>query len=333
MSVTQLEERERISGEECLNQIHEQRFPNGEFKCPRCGHCKGYYIKSRGVTQCANKKCKLQTSATSGTRFHGMHKESLPIAFDFIRNAHHGTPESALSIARGHSKRYETVWRIGHKIRDVMHASILHYNQFSIYYKLLESAFTKRSKESMEELLAEYYAQKAEVQSELEVELVASASDATGSARLIAQPDRTEFADNEQIAKMNNVQTTLAVTTDIIDTDPIPTERSQQSAVQSRENLPEQHITSIQILYENNPPKRTLSPLFVCQIAQQMVNLFNEIFTGVSFKYGQAYVAEYAASQLCKIGFCQLLVACVNAKPWFRISSYRSPPDMKAATS
>ena len=55
--------------EECRSELIEARW-QGHFKCPRCAHGKGYWIRSRALFECANRNCRKQTSATAGTQFH-----------------------------------------------------------------------------------------------------------------------------------------------------------------------------------------------------------------------------------------------------------------------
>lgn len=59
--------------DECKRDLIEARW-HGQFRCPACGHKKGYWIKKRALYECANKNCRKQTSPTAGTQFHGIHK-------------------------------------------------------------------------------------------------------------------------------------------------------------------------------------------------------------------------------------------------------------------
>ncbi len=58
---------------ECKSELIEARW-NGGFKCPACGHAKGYWLRKRELFECANRKCKKQTSPTAGTQFHRVHR-------------------------------------------------------------------------------------------------------------------------------------------------------------------------------------------------------------------------------------------------------------------
>lgn len=51
----------------CLQAIIKQRWPEG-FRCPRCGHEKGWLLQTRHVIECAY--CHHHTSITAGTLFH-----------------------------------------------------------------------------------------------------------------------------------------------------------------------------------------------------------------------------------------------------------------------
>ncbi len=303
MLATQLLDEERTEIDDCLKQILEEKYSNGEFICPRCGHNECCFIATRKVYQCT--KCRKQTSLTSGTRFHGMWKKNLPIAMDFIRNAESGTPKSARSVAKKHGRRYETVWRIGHKIRDGMAQSLEEYTCVLLDYHLLQNAFRKGSKESMEELVAELEA--AEEQKEED--------SSANPLELNLEPHRD----------LHNHPRALPVTLEpIVD----PTTPGTDVTIV---NLMADHITSIQIIYEEAPAQKTSTEV-ILRIALQMVYLFNETFTGISFKYAQTYVAEFSAAKLCKIGYRKLLAACVRAKPILQLTSYRSPLLLKAAT-
>ena len=54
---------------ECKVELTEARW-NGQFRCPKCKHQKGYWINSRALFECANRACRKQTSATAGTQYH-----------------------------------------------------------------------------------------------------------------------------------------------------------------------------------------------------------------------------------------------------------------------
>lgn len=51
----------------CLQAIIKQRWPEG-FRCPCCGHEKGWLLQTRHVIECAD--CHHHTSITAGTLFH-----------------------------------------------------------------------------------------------------------------------------------------------------------------------------------------------------------------------------------------------------------------------
>ena len=50
--------------EACRQALFEHRWPRG-FSCQRCGHDKAWYLRGRGLYECAN--CHYQCSLTAGT--------------------------------------------------------------------------------------------------------------------------------------------------------------------------------------------------------------------------------------------------------------------------
>ncbi len=58
------------SEEDCFQYLKKLRWRYG-FHCPRCGHTKAYFTKTRKVFQCIS--CRHQTSVTAHTIFHRTH--------------------------------------------------------------------------------------------------------------------------------------------------------------------------------------------------------------------------------------------------------------------
>jgi len=50
--------------EDCRQAIFEHRWPHG-FSCRRCGHERAWYLRGRGLYECAS--CHYQGSLTAGT--------------------------------------------------------------------------------------------------------------------------------------------------------------------------------------------------------------------------------------------------------------------------
>jgi len=87
--------------------------------CPKCGSKEHYWLKGKEAYQC--KYCKTRQSLRSHTLMHGSH---LPFRYWFI-SMHLLTATkksfSALELQRQlKHKRYEPVWLMMHKLRDVM---------------------------------------------------------------------------------------------------------------------------------------------------------------------------------------------------------------------
>lgn len=118
-SINLLEFQEKFNNEEaCEEFLFQMRWPNG-YRCPRCGHNNYSYHSTRKLYQC--KQCKYQISVTAGTIFH---KTRTPlrkwfwIIFLMVRNKS-GIAMLAMKGLLG-IKRYDTVWHIGHKIREAL---------------------------------------------------------------------------------------------------------------------------------------------------------------------------------------------------------------------
>ncbi len=101
----------------CETHLFQKRWPDG-FVCPRCGHTKYYYIKTRKHYEC--QQCSYQASLTAGTI---MHKSKLPLHTWFwviYLVVHDKRGRSALSLADLLQLNYRTAWRLLHKIRHAM---------------------------------------------------------------------------------------------------------------------------------------------------------------------------------------------------------------------
>jgi hypothetical protein len=85
---------------ECKSELIEARWTGG-FKCPACGHAKGYWLRKRELFECANRKCKKQTSPTAGTQFHNM--KNLESAWNLLRS-----PESYQKLVSADLVREQT---------------------------------------------------------------------------------------------------------------------------------------------------------------------------------------------------------------------------------
>lgn len=113
------------SDDACLKYISEIKWPNGEFKCKKCGHlnfCKGKQQYSRRCT-----KCKYDESPTSGTKFE-------KLGFSLLRAFH---ILYALSVRKKGISSYEiesefsisqkACWNFRNKAQDAMKSSGLYF--------------------------------------------------------------------------------------------------------------------------------------------------------------------------------------------------------------
>lgn len=101
----------------CATYLAELRWPGG-FRCP-CGGTRAWHHTARPrVFQCAD--CRQQHSVTAGTV---MHRTKVPLvewfwaAWTFAQDKR---GVSALHLSRLLGRRYETVWRLLHKLRDAL---------------------------------------------------------------------------------------------------------------------------------------------------------------------------------------------------------------------
>jgi transposase-like protein len=103
--------------EQCRQALYDLRWPQG-FVCPSCGNTTGCALRCRSVYQCH--RCHHQTTLTAGTIFHGT---KLPLtrwflAIFLLTQRKQGI--SALQLSRDLGVKYDTAWRIKHKLLQVM---------------------------------------------------------------------------------------------------------------------------------------------------------------------------------------------------------------------
>ena len=105
------------SDEACREYLFQLRWPEG-FRCPRCGHDRGWAL-ARGLQECA--ACGVQTSVTAGTIFQDARKP-LRLWFRALWYAtSQKTGVSALGLQRVLGLgSYETAWVWLHKLRRAM---------------------------------------------------------------------------------------------------------------------------------------------------------------------------------------------------------------------
>ena len=107
------------SDDACLNYIAKLRWPKG-FCCPNCGDTtEKPSLTGRGLFLC--RKCKRQTSITSGTLFHKTRKplRTWFFAMWFVTSQKHGASALGLQRVLGLGS-YNTAWTWLHKLRRAM---------------------------------------------------------------------------------------------------------------------------------------------------------------------------------------------------------------------
>jgi hypothetical protein len=106
------------SEEACRAYLKSKRWPEG-YRCPRCGHERGWDIESRNLIQCA--ACDYQVSLTAGTVMEGTRK---PLTVWFramwmVATRKTGISAKDLKRALGFGS-YQTAWAWLHKLRRAM---------------------------------------------------------------------------------------------------------------------------------------------------------------------------------------------------------------------
>ncbi len=102
----------------CAKHLAKQRWSDG-FTCPQCRHTGAWYLSERELFVC--KKCRTQTSLTSGTIFH---KTRVPLIKWYWLMYHMAMDKVGVSIAEMQRilgiGQYKTAWLMAHKIREAM---------------------------------------------------------------------------------------------------------------------------------------------------------------------------------------------------------------------
>ncbi|WP_274365502.1 IS1595 family transposase [Paenibacillus thermotolerans] len=102
--------------EVCRAYLFRRRWPSG-FVCPRCYDVTGYELHNRELIECANRKCRYQTSITSGTIFHRS-KLPLRIWFKALQLYTGKNIFSPSAFSRLLKVSYKTAWSMLQKLHE-----------------------------------------------------------------------------------------------------------------------------------------------------------------------------------------------------------------------
>lgn len=102
---------------ECRMAIFEHRWPQG-FVCPRCGHERSWYLRGRGLYECA--ACHFQGSLTAGTIFHKSRTDLRKWFLAIWLLASTKKAPSAAELARQLGVTVKTAWLMRRKIQHAM---------------------------------------------------------------------------------------------------------------------------------------------------------------------------------------------------------------------
>ncbi len=110
--------RKFASNDACAKLLRHWKYPDG-FQCPRCGHQKAWYLRSRKLDEC--QECGHQVSLTAGTALHGTRKplNLWFLALFLFASSKRGI--SALELQRQLGLgSYQTAWAWLHKMRSAL---------------------------------------------------------------------------------------------------------------------------------------------------------------------------------------------------------------------
>ena len=99
--------------EDCRQALFEHRWPQG-FSCPRCGHEKAWYLRGRGLFECAG--CHYQGSLTAGTVLHCTRTDLRKWFLAIWLLASTKKAPSAAELARQLGVTRKTAWLVRRKI-------------------------------------------------------------------------------------------------------------------------------------------------------------------------------------------------------------------------
>lgn len=132
----------------CAQLLNELRFEAKAFKCLHCGHDECYRIKTRRfLYECANPKCKKQTSLTSGTFFHSK-KLPITICFKLLLDVISHREISASAHAKELKVSSSSVWRWRHEVRILLNRTSQGGDAVKVDRSLLIKVLFRRSIES-----------------------------------------------------------------------------------------------------------------------------------------------------------------------------------------
>ena len=101
----------------CREAIFEHRWQEG-FRCPRCDYARAWYLRGRGLFQCAS--CGYQASVTAGTAFHKTRTDLRKWMLAIWMLASMKKPPSAAELSRQLGVTGKTAWLMRRKITHAM---------------------------------------------------------------------------------------------------------------------------------------------------------------------------------------------------------------------
>lgn len=103
----------------CYRALYKSRWPRG-FQCPACGAHRRSRFRREGRVYYQCRKCRHQTTLTSGTLFQGTHLPLTTWMLALYLLTSTKTDLSALELKRHLGVNYKAAWRIKHKVMQAM---------------------------------------------------------------------------------------------------------------------------------------------------------------------------------------------------------------------
>jgi len=101
----------------CLRALFEQRWREG-FRCPRCAHAVAWYLRGRGLYECAG--CGYQASVTAGTLLHKTRTDLRKWLLAIWLLAAMKKPPSAAELSRQLGVTGKTAWLLRRRVTHAM---------------------------------------------------------------------------------------------------------------------------------------------------------------------------------------------------------------------
>ena len=301
----------------CEARLKEVREEHG-IKCPQCGCEKHYWDKTNKRWVCS--KCGHKTTLTSGTVMHG---SKLPLSYWFMAIHLLTMTKNSFSAAEiqrqlGH-KRYQPIWEMTHKLRDIM-------GQRDELYELkkiveLDEAFITADSESAREVKLSGGQYKRGAGSERKQKVLV----------MVESTETTPTKKNQKSRKMGHIKMKLipngtADTVSSLAVESIEGDASLITDDSSSHNSLQEHFVEVrkQVIKGKDAPKALpWVHIAISNLKSQLLNLHH----GIKDTFLQLYLNEFCyklnRNHFRTSLFERLLMIAVDYRPVFAHLPYK----------